>query len=446
MLGVMIGDVLGAPVEGWPRAKILAEFGKVTQFEKGTHMGVPELGPRCGMYTDDTQSTMGLMDSLVTRGYLDPVHCALNYAKFWEHEPKRGYPDSAEAVLKLMLQTGGGEYQHSGRLQFADGSFANGGAMKISPVALAFRTADDHALRRAVELAVVSSHVHPEAVEGAFIHAKAIQQLLNTSSATSFSRSTLIDTLIACCRNPPLRRQLETLQVYVWRLERKGGTCEIEKKTGGDDIDKYKKNQGLPTQMFCVKAKGEGKLQFVKHAASVGMAVSHFRQQLAARLDVPPATVLLKTTTIPPVIMPNYGLLSDFVDLTGEKREVVELVATVLKSRKARTKVKASPDELLDDEVLREIEGDKFQIKAVEAVPTALWGFLHYYDQPEKALSETVGFGGDTDTVASMVGALVGALHGTAWIPKRWYDNLENGEFGRDWCVAKAKQLSALQL
>ena len=359
MLGVMIGDVLGAPVEGWPRAKILAEFGKVTQFEKGTHMGVPELGPRCGMYTDDTQSTMGLMDSLVTRGiptnthihkkpiittetiketstptsaankhtaytfltgYLDPVHCALNYAKFWEHEPKRGYPDSAEAVLKLMLQTGGGEYQHSGRLQFADGSFANGGAMKISPVALAFRTADDHALRRAVELAVVSSHVHPEAVEGAFIHAKAIQQLLNTSSATSFSRSTLIDTLIACCRNPPLRRQLETLQVYVWRLERKGGTCEIEKKKGGDDIDKYKKNQGLPTQMFCVKAKGEGKLQFVKHAASVGMAVSHFRQQLAARLDVPPATVLLKTTTIPPVIMPNYGLLSDFVDLTGEKR------------------------------------------------------------------------------------------------------------------------------
>ena len=64
MLGVMIGDVLGAPVEGWPRAKILAEFGKVTQFEKGTHMGVPELGPRCGMYTDDTQSTMGLMYSL----------------------------------------------------------------------------------------------------------------------------------------------------------------------------------------------------------------------------------------------------------------------------------------------------------------------------------------------------------------------------------------------
>jgi len=49
--------------------------------------------------------------------------------------------------------------------------------------------------------------------------------------------------------------------------------------------------------------------------------------------------------------------------------------------------------------------------------------------------------GGDTDTVGSIAAAMIGALHGTLWIPKRWYNNCENEERGRDYAINLAKQL-----
>jgi poly(ADP-ribose) glycohydrolase ARH3 len=57
-----------------------------------------------------------------------------------------------------------------------------------------------------------------------------------------------------------------------------------------------------------------------------------------------------------------------------------------------------------------------------------------------------VGFGGDTDTIGAMAGALVGALHGRSWIPARWYDNIENDQHGRDEIVGLARGLAAVTL
>ena len=57
-----------------------------------------------------------------------------------------------------------------------------------------------------------------------------------------------------------------------------------------------------------------------------------------------------------------------------------------------------------------------------------------------------MAFGGDTDTIGAMAGALVGALHGQSWIPARWYDNIENGTRGRDEIVALARRLSQLDI
>ncbi len=53
-----------------------------------------------------------------------------------------------------------------------------------------------------------------------------------------------------------------------------------------------------------------------------------------------------------------------------------------------------------------------------------------------------VGFGGDTDTI----GAMAGALYGNSWIPARWYENIENGKHGRDEIVALAQRLASLDI
>lgn len=52
---------------------------------------------------------------------------------------------------------------------------------------------------------------------------------------------------------------------------------------------------------------------------------------------------------------------------------------------------------------------------------TALYMFSKYADSPVKSITLTGTLNkADTDTLASMVGGLVGALHGTFWIPEQW--------------------------
>ncbi len=60
-----------------------------------------------------------------------------------------------------------------------------------------------------------------------------------------------------------------------------------------------------------------------------------------------------------------------------------------------------------------------------ELVPTAVGIFLIYRHSLEEALGAAALAGGETDTVAAIVGALSGAYHGTAAIPERWLNQLE---------------------
>ena len=52
---------------------------------------------------------------------------------------------------------------------------------------------------------------------------------------------------------------------------------------------------------------------------------------------------------------------------------------------------------------------------------------LIYADEPKLAIGAAAASGGDTDTVACIVGALVGARHGVAVLPSRWIDGLADG-------------------
>jgi ADP-ribosyl-[dinitrogen reductase] hydrolase len=58
-----------------------------------------------------------------------------------------------------------------------------------------------------------------------------------------------------------------------------------------------------------------------------------------------------------------------------------------------------------------------------ETVPAAFYCHLKF--EPEEALVAAASSGGDTDTIASIAGALAGASRGSAWIPERWLSRLE---------------------
>jgi ADP-ribosyl-[dinitrogen reductase] hydrolase len=59
-----------------------------------------------------------------------------------------------------------------------------------------------------------------------------------------------------------------------------------------------------------------------------------------------------------------------------------------------------------------------------ETVPSVLYILATRGDDPEEAIVRAVNDTRDNDTIASIVGAAIGALHGLAGIPERWVKRL----------------------
>jgi len=71
----------------------------------------------------------------------------------------------------------------------------------------------------------------------------------------------------------------------------------------------------------------------------------------------------------------------------------------------------------------------------LETVPSVVYILMRYGHDAEEAIVRAVNDTKDNDTVAAIVGAAVGALHGRAGLPKRWTDKLlgrtTDGDDGR---------------
>jgi ADP-ribosylglycohydrolase len=67
----------------------------------------------------------------------------------------------------------------------------------------------------------------------------------------------------------------------------------------------------------------------------------------------------------------------------------------------------------------------------LETMPCVLYILARHGDDPEEAIVRAVNDTKDNDTVAAIVGAAVGALHGKEALPGRWVDNLL-GRLGAD--------------
>jgi ADP-ribosylglycohydrolase len=59
----------------------------------------------------------------------------------------------------------------------------------------------------------------------------------------------------------------------------------------------------------------------------------------------------------------------------------------------------------------------------LETIPSVLYILKHYAQEPEEAIVRAINDTRDNDTIAAIVGAAVGALHGKDAFPKRWIEN-----------------------
>src|SRR5438270_1374964 len=81
LLGVAIGDALGAPLEGLGTQQIRAHDGQVDDFVDGSRAWKkkPYRWRMPGLYTDDTQQALALADVLLDHRAIDPDRLAEIY-------------------------------------------------------------------------------------------------------------------------------------------------------------------------------------------------------------------------------------------------------------------------------------------------------------------------------------------------------------------------------
>ncbi len=138
LLGLAVGDALGAPVEFKPRGS----FPSITGFRGG---GPFNLNP--GDWTDDTSLALCLAESLVERCGFDPRDQAERYVRWWKegHLSCTGncfdIGNTTKASLQRFIDTGN---PYSGPTNPETGS--NGSLMRLAPVPLYFHTNPQEAI------------------------------------------------------------------------------------------------------------------------------------------------------------------------------------------------------------------------------------------------------------------------------------------------------------
>lgn len=114
-------------------------------------------------FTDDTQMALSIVEVLAACGQIDQDRLASSFgARF---EPRRGY---GPAMLRLLPRLRAGQpWRELSRALFGgQGSFGNGGAMRVAPLGAFFADDLERAASEAARSAEVT-HAHPEGVAGA---------------------------------------------------------------------------------------------------------------------------------------------------------------------------------------------------------------------------------------------------------------------------------------
>ncbi|NVB39187.1 ADP-ribosylglycohydrolase family protein [Pseudenhygromyxa sp. WMMC2535] len=156
--GLLVGDALGCPVEGWTAAEIRAHFGG--ELREMVDVPGPGWRPR-GLHSDDGQQALAVIDSICC----DP------------QQPERVFAQLMVALRDAMPQRSGRWGLHRGvsrnfrqtvrGLQASDArdpfghavpSAGNGAAMRIAPVGLWWRDDPPTRDRRAAAISAVTHH------------------------------------------------------------------------------------------------------------------------------------------------------------------------------------------------------------------------------------------------------------------------------------------------
>ena len=155
ILGCAVGDALGAPFEGRSRNFMQKRDKLTSNYEK-----IP--GYPLGQYTDDTQMTLALCESIINKKCVDGEDIANRFANLWRNNTIIGEGASCrDAMMRIIVK--GTKWDEAGT---EEGRAGNGTAMRTSPIAL-FDCKDLAALKKDAVTQSIITHKDTRSFAGA---------------------------------------------------------------------------------------------------------------------------------------------------------------------------------------------------------------------------------------------------------------------------------------
>ena len=177
LLGLAIGDALGAPHEGLGSQQIRAHYHLVTDYVDGARAWKkkPYRWRLPGLYTDDTQQALALADVVLARGVVDLDYLAAIYLDM--ATPEDGYAGAHRGVGRSFRQVLADLRRGVSPELTGQTSAGIGAAMRIAPLALYFSENAD-ALHDAVFAASLMTHRDVRSITGAMAVASTVRRIL----------------------------------------------------------------------------------------------------------------------------------------------------------------------------------------------------------------------------------------------------------------------------
>ena len=194
LVGTAVGDAIGAGFEGKPAAE-------AETIERAADTR------KILAYTDDTHMMIGMAESLVQKEGFDGEHMAQVFIRNYELEPWRGYGPGPPNVFRMIR--GGEAWDKAALKLYHEGSYGNGSAMRIAPLAVLYH--DDFSMLR--EVAHRSSritHSHPLGMEGAALQAFAIVLALRIKPSQNLNPREFLSRLVEISQQEEFKKKLES--------------------------------------------------------------------------------------------------------------------------------------------------------------------------------------------------------------------------------------------
>jgi len=188
MMGALIGDCVGAPYENLT-PKVSAVLDHLAHVKSPSYQGVLE-------YTDDTALTWALAESLVGCKSFVAKHTAESFTQTFFKKTNRGYGNFVKYVFEHWKKDKPKDIFEPARCQFnGQGSYGNGGGMRIAPVAL-FAAGDYDNMVDIAKQSTLLTHFHRDGYNGAILQCIAVWLALREDPGKPLDADRFVDSLI----------------------------------------------------------------------------------------------------------------------------------------------------------------------------------------------------------------------------------------------------------